>query len=1065
MEPLNHLQAFFTSVDSAQFNSLVVALEECQVNSNKILEIEKSIKQSVQDNQYQQKVFLTLCSVYLLYDQNQSIQWLSSIILKNTLKDNILFLKEKNTEELKLIKQALIARLINDGANLFNNNVKLQEEFYKILSLIIVKEFNLDSNDTLLFQELISLYQAQYNIHSLKTVIQIFEEGDDDRFWKFIPSIMPATLVYLQNIRENKLLYLVWQMIQHVQWSVGVDQDALEKCLNIDTIKAILNQILQINFNHILLINGEVNVQIIQEKRYCSKILTLLFRDFMNTKKVKPEALKYIKDVYLISMKNLVYFLPFYLTTYTFNQDLDSIDEDYEIEFQGFVVQVISLISTLISLHHKVVLKDLKSVNEQLLVVMFSYCIKGTQTEKIFADDKNQFLIEFLDSEENYENQVSIRSSVCDFLEDACQHFEFDREILEKIIALFVQDSFNVTVEMSNLAFQKIKSINSITNIDPSQDTFLIPGYTVMKVDVGFFIIGSMQDSLNIPSQLIDQCIKYLNNPECQIILKLRSLWLLEKLSDSQVVRKLKDSIGRQVFQIISDQFVNSQDFVLNYQCIKTLYRYIKLIDIKSSYPENYQDMLSIFMQKHATIIPQCSDETIHTPLESLAFLSKIDTSSCLKVIQEVMPVIMDAYQKYYQDGIIGSDIVEIIKIWARLPNNDIFSKIFLPQVNQVITQYYQYTCTNINAIEAQKMLDSSILKNMLSILTSYIVQSKQRNFDQELVQILNYMFMMELEILNVSKDIYVCIYTILSLSSFAQAVPDLIKQYNPQINMVLKKILSYPGGLDESSLLYIGHFILILVQNGDIDNQTQQQILLILVQRLAKSMSFLIPIATSIIQYGNQSLNFLIKNSDINDVKSMIQNWISYSAHFQDSFSKEMSKRGLVQLLEYTKHDLDFAKIMVQTKLVQVIARDLIYSEQNNKKKSQVKGVDYEVVDDDEDDLSVDDDDSADGSAQMKQQKKEFQGADDDFEDLDDEFNDIGSAGNDLHSGVENQDEENLLSSYLEKFTQGPDIKVLTSQVIKSLGKETLIKIVNTVTDDGDSLFSKAEQDALLSL
>jgi len=43
------------------------------------------------------------------------------------------------------------------------------------------------------------------------------------------------------------------------------------------------------------------------------------------------------------------------------------------------------------------------------------------------------------------------------------------------------------------------------------------------------------------------------------------------------------------------------------------------------------------------------------------------------------MPVIMDAYSKYYQDGIIGSDIVEIIKTWARLPNNEIFSKIFLP--------------------------------------------------------------------------------------------------------------------------------------------------------------------------------------------------------------------------------------------------------------------------------------------------------------------------------------------------------------------------------------------------
>lgn len=95
---------------------------------------------------------------------------------------------------------------------------------------------------------------------------------------------------------------------------------------------------------------------------------------------------------------------------------------------------------------------------------------------------------------------------------------------------------------------------------------------------------------------------------------------------------------------------------------------------------------------------------------------------------------------------------------------------------------------------------------------------------------------MMELEILNCSKEIYICIYTILSLTSFIHAVPQLGKEYNAQILTVLRKILSQPGGLDESSLLYVGHFILILMQNGDIDQETQQQILLILVKRLSKS-------------------------------------------------------------------------------------------------------------------------------------------------------------------------------------------------------------------------------------
>lgn len=58
-----------------------------------------------------------------------------------------------------------------------------------------------------------------------------------------------------------------------------------------------------------------------------------MFRDFLNTKKLKAEGLKFIKDVYTIGLKNLMYFLPFYLESYTFNNDFDNLDEDYELEF------------------------------------------------------------------------------------------------------------------------------------------------------------------------------------------------------------------------------------------------------------------------------------------------------------------------------------------------------------------------------------------------------------------------------------------------------------------------------------------------------------------------------------------------------------------------------------------------------------------------------------------------------------------------------------------------------------------------------------------------------------
>lgn len=62
---------------------------------------------------------------------------ISSILLKNTLKNHLSELK--GTEELSLIKQALFLALI--GEDLCAGNQKLQEEFYMIMSSVIVTEF------------------------------------------------------------------------------------------------------------------------------------------------------------------------------------------------------------------------------------------------------------------------------------------------------------------------------------------------------------------------------------------------------------------------------------------------------------------------------------------------------------------------------------------------------------------------------------------------------------------------------------------------------------------------------------------------------------------------------------------------------------------------------------------------------------------------------------------------------------------------------------------------------------------------------------------------------------
>jgi hypothetical protein len=50
------------------------------------------------------------------------------------------------------------------------------------------------------------------------------------------------------------------------------------------------------------------------------------------------------------------------------------------------------------------------------------------------------------------------------------------------------------------------------------------------------------------------------------------------------------------------------------------------------------------------------------------------------------MPSILSLYSKYQNDGLVGSDIVDLIKVWARIPYNEPFVTIFLPEVYHTIS-------------------------------------------------------------------------------------------------------------------------------------------------------------------------------------------------------------------------------------------------------------------------------------------------------------------------------------------------------------------------------------------
>lgn len=96
------------------------------------------------------------------------------------------------------------------------------------------------------------------------------------------------------------------------------------------------------------------------------------------------------------------------------------------------------------------------------------------------------------------------------------------------------------------------------------------------------FILGSQIDCLPLTVQMIESTLSILQNGAAFVILKLRALWLFEKAYETF---QSKPDQAKMIFQAVSEMFINNTEFILSYQCLKTLHKYLKIINIRQEYP------------------------------------------------------------------------------------------------------------------------------------------------------------------------------------------------------------------------------------------------------------------------------------------------------------------------------------------------------------------------------------------------------------------------------------------------------------------------------------------------
>lgn len=79
-------------------------------------------------------------------------------------------------------------------------------------------------------------------------------------------------------------------------------------------------------------------------------------------------------------------------------------------------------------------------------------------------------------------------------------------------------------------------------------------------------------------------------------------------------------------------------------------------------------------------------------------------------------------FEQYHKDAMLEEDILELITTIASVPENDSFTVFVVPQVFNIVKQYHTHAVVHPNPIEAQKLIDSGILKAMFTILGDYWV-------------------------------------------------------------------------------------------------------------------------------------------------------------------------------------------------------------------------------------------------------------------------------------------------------------------------------------------------------
>lgn len=205
-----------------------------------------------------------------------------------------------------------------------------------------------------------------------------------------------------------------------------------------------------------------------------------------------------------------------------------------------------------------------------------------------------------------------------------------------------------------------------------------------------------------------------LSNPKVYPFIKGRALWAAAMMSE---LLPKEDEFCYKLFEC-SVACLDSQNHIpIRLSACRSVVRYARKINLKTL--GNYTGTMTLILHGLKNLLDSASQDTIHIPIEAITEVSKYDEEAVSIIAQEATGKLLELFQKYHNDGLIGPDLLNLFKIWC---NYDkcliILIETFVPFVMEIVKNYHIVTQNPKKAsIDATSMLlDSSILQVSNSI-------------------------------------------------------------------------------------------------------------------------------------------------------------------------------------------------------------------------------------------------------------------------------------------------------------------------------------------------------------